>query len=82
MDRQDEIKRICLQLMAPTVEEFAKTIAEMREQGASDADIATMLDMVESNNRGTVEDEILEVMMSELRRVAATTAPKTIEGSL
>lgn len=46
---QDEIKRICLELMAPMVREFTKAVAEMREQGASDADIAAMLDMVETN---------------------------------
>ena len=52
------------------VREFTRTVAEMREQGTSDADIAALLDRVESGNRGKVEDELSDTIMSELRRVA------------
>jgi hypothetical protein len=71
---QAEIQRLCLELMAPMVREFTKTVAEMREQGASEADIAGVLDKVETGNRGKVEDALLDAMMSELRRVAHVTA--------
>jgi hypothetical protein len=63
--------------MAPMVREFTKAVAEMRQQGASEADIAVMLDKIEMDNRGTVEDAVLETIMSELRRVAQTPAAKT-----
>jgi hypothetical protein len=66
----ETIKRIARELMVPMVREFTKTIAEMREQGASEADITAMLDKVEANNRGKVEDTLLEEMMSALRQVA------------
>jgi hypothetical protein len=74
---QEQIKRVCLELMAPMVREFTKAVAEMRQQGASEADIAVMLDKIEMDNRGTVEDAVLETIMSELRRVAQTPAAKT-----
>jgi hypothetical protein len=67
--KQDDIKRVCLDLMAPMVREFAKNIMEMRERGATEADLAAMLDRVETDNRGKVDDAILDVIMSELRRV-------------
>jgi hypothetical protein len=74
---QEQIKRVCLELMAPMVREFTKTVAGMPQQGASEADIAIMLDKIEMDNRGTVEDAVLETIMSELRRVAQTPAAKT-----
>jgi hypothetical protein len=74
---QEQAKRVCLEFMAPMVREFTKTVGEMRRQGASEADIATMLDKIEMNNRGTVEDAVLDTIMSELRRVAHTPAVKT-----
>ena len=69
MDRE-RLERLCAELMAPTLREFAKTIAEMRAQGASETDIKAMLDQVEEANRGKVEDSLLEFMMAELKRVA------------
>jgi hypothetical protein len=42
----------------------------MREQGASEADITAMLDKVEADNRGKLEDTLLNEMMSVLRRAA------------
>ena len=74
---QEQAKRVCLEFMDPMVREFTKTVGEMRRQGASEADIATMLDKIEMNNRGTVEDAVLDTIMSELRRVAHTPAVKT-----
>jgi hypothetical protein len=71
----EAIKRICSELMAPMVREFTKTVAEMRQQGASEADITATLDKVEAGNRGKVEDVILDEIMSELRRVARPPAP-------
>jgi hypothetical protein len=59
---QEQIKRICLEVMAPMVEEFAKEVAKMREEGATDADMAAMLDRVESDNRGEVDGAVLEVI--------------------
>jgi hypothetical protein len=64
------IKRMALELMVPMVREFTKTVAEMREQGASEADIMAMLDKVEAHNRGKLEDTLLNEMMSVLRRSA------------
>jgi hypothetical protein len=64
------IKRMALELMVPMVREFTKTVAEMREQGASEADITAMLDKVEANNRGKLEDTLLNEMMNVLRRAA------------
>ncbi len=52
------------------VREFAKSVADKRERGATEADIAAMLDRVERDNRGKVDDAILEVIMAELRRIA------------
>jgi hypothetical protein len=69
MDKE-KIERICAELMAPMLREFTKAVAEMREQGASEADIKAMLDQVEESNRGKVEASLLELMMTELRRVA------------
>jgi hypothetical protein len=64
------IKRMALELMVPMVREFTQTVAEMREQGASEADITAMLDKVEADNRGKLEDTLLNEMMSVLRRAA------------
>jgi hypothetical protein len=71
---QEEIKRICLELMAPMVREFAKSVADMRERGANEAEIAAILDRVEMDNRGKVDDAILGIIMTELRRVAQASA--------
>jgi hypothetical protein len=72
MDQQ-EINRICLELMAPMMRGFTKTVIEMRQQGASEADLAAMLDKVEAGNRGQVEDAILDTILGELRRLCAST---------
>jgi hypothetical protein len=66
----ESIKRMALELMVPMVREFTQTVAEMREQGASEADITAMLDKVEADNRGKLEDTLLNEMMSVLRRAA------------
>lgn len=67
---EEKVKRVCLELMAPMVREFAKNIADMRERGATGADVADMLARVETDNRGKVDDAILDLIMAELRRVA------------
>lgn len=59
-----------LQLMQPMIREFHKTLIEMRERGQTETDIAAMLDTVEVENRGKVEDWILDAIMNELRLVA------------
>ena len=43
----------------------------MRERGQTETEIAAMLDKIEVENRGKVEDWILEAIMSELRLAAA-----------
>jgi hypothetical protein len=63
-------KQFVLQLMQPMLSEFNKTLKEMRDQGQPDTEIAAVLDKIASDNRGTLEEWILDVMMSELRRVA------------
>jgi hypothetical protein len=71
----ESIKRMALELMVPMVREFTQTVAEMREQGASEADITAMLDKVEADNRGKLEDTLLNEMMSVLRRAARSPHP-------
>ena len=39
----------------------------MRERGQSELEIVAMLDKIEVENRGKVEDWILDAIMSELR---------------
>jgi hypothetical protein len=73
----DETRRqFVLQLMQPMLSEFNKTLKEMRDRGQPETEIAAILDKIESANRGTLEEWILDVMMSELRRVAGI-QPKT-----
>jgi len=52
--------------------EFNKTLNEMRDRGQTDTEIAAMLDQIESDNRGKLEEWILDVMMIELRLAAGT----------
>lgn len=59
-----------LQLVQPMIREFHKTLIEMRERGQTETDIAAMLDKIEVENRGKVEDWILDAIMNELRLVA------------
>ena len=60
-------RQFVLQLMQPMIREFHKTLVEMRERGQTETEIATMLDKIEVENRGNVEDWILDAIMSELR---------------
>ncbi len=69
-------RQFVLQLMRPMLCEFNKTLNDMRDRGQTDTEIAAMLDQIESDNRGKVEESILDVMMSELRLVAGL-QPKT-----
>ena len=72
----DETRRqFVLQLMQPMLREFNKTLIEMRDRGQTETEIAAMLDKVEADNRGKVEDWILHAIMSELR-LAARSQPK------
>ena len=68
----DEARRqFVLQLMQPMIREFHMTVIEMRERGQTETEIAAMLDKIEVENRGKVEDWILDAIMSELRLTAA-----------
>lgn len=72
----DETRRqFALQLMQPMLREFNKTLIEMRDRGQTETEIAAMLDKVEVDNRGKVDDWILHAIMSELR-FAARPQPK------
>jgi hypothetical protein len=62
--------KFVLQLMQPMIREFHKTLIEMRERGQKETEIAAMLDKIEVENRGKVEDWILDAIMNELRLVA------------
>ena len=67
----DETRRqFALQLMQPMIGEFHKTLIEMRERGQTETEIVAMLDKIEVENRGKVEDWILDAIMSELRLAA------------
>lgn len=67
----DETRRqFALQLMQPMIREFHMTVIEMRERGQTETEIAAMLDKIEVENRGKVEDWILDAIMSELRLTA------------
>jgi hypothetical protein len=75
----DETRRqFVLQLMQPMLREFNKTLTEMRDRGQTETEIAAMLDKVEVDNRGKVEDWILHAIMSELR-LAAKPQPNSNE---
>ena len=63
-------RKFALQLMQPMIREFHMTVIEMREQGQTETEIAAMLDKIEVENRGKVEDWILDAIMSELRLTA------------
>ena len=63
-------RQFVLQLMQPMIREFHMTVIEMREQGQTETEIAAMLDKIEGENRGKVEDWILEAIVSELRLTA------------
>ena len=68
----DETRRqYVLQLMQPMIHEFHKTLIEMRERGQTELEIVAMLDKIEVENRGKVEDWILDAIMIELRLTAA-----------
>ena len=54
----------------PMIREFHMTVIEMRERGQTETEIAAMLDKIEVENRGKVEDWILDAIMSELRLTA------------
>ena len=67
----DEARRqFVLQLMQPMIREFQMTVIEMREQGQTETEIAAMLDKIEVQYRGKVEDWILDAIMSEQRLTA------------
>ena len=63
-------RQFVLQLMQPMIREFHMTVIEMREQGQTETEIAAMLDKIEMENRGKVEDWILDAIMNELRLTA------------
>jgi hypothetical protein len=70
----DETRRqFVLQLMQPMILEFHQTLIEMRERGQTELEIAAMLGKIEGENRGKVEDWILDAIMSELRLAADRT---------
>ena len=72
----DETRRqFVLHLVQPMLREFNKTLIEMRDRGQTETEIAAMVDKVEVDNRGKVEDWILDAIMSELR-LAARPQPK------
>ena len=74
----DEAQRqFVLQLMQPMVREFHKTLIEMRERGQTELEIVAMFEKIEVENRGKVEDWILDAIMSELRLAADRTRPET-----
>ena len=74
----DEIQRqFVLQLMQPMISEFHKTLTEMRERGQTELEIIAMFEKIEVENRGKVEDWILDAIMSELRLAADRTRPDT-----
>ena len=54
----------------PMIREFHMTVIEMRERGQTEIEIAAMLDKIEVENRGKVDDWILDAIMSELRLTA------------
>ena len=67
----DETRRqFVLQLMQPMIREFHMTVIEMRERGQTESEIIAMLDKIEVENRGKMEDSILDAIMSELRLTA------------
>ena len=67
----DETRRqFVLQLMQPIIREFHMTVIEMRERGQTESEITAMLDKIEVENRGKMEDWILDAIMSELRLTA------------
>lgn len=67
----DETRRqFVLQLMQPMIREFHMTVIEMRERGQTESEITAMLDKIEVENRGKMEDWILDAIMSELRLTA------------
>lgn len=67
----DETRRqFALQLMQPMIREFHMTVIEMRERGQTESEITAMLDKIEVENRGKMEDWILDAIMSELRLTA------------
>ncbi len=61
--------------MQPMLREFSETLNEMRDQGQTDNEIASMLNRIELDNRGKVEEWVLDTMMSELRLVAGIPKP-------
>jgi hypothetical protein len=63
-------RQFVLQLMQPMLREFNKALTEMRDRGQTETEIAAMLDKIEVDNRGKVEDWILDNIMSELRLAA------------
>jgi hypothetical protein len=70
----DETRRqFVLQLMQPMLHEFNKTLTEMRDRGQTETEIAAMLEKIEIENRGKMEDWILDDIMNELRLTARAT---------
>jgi uncharacterized protein YicC (UPF0701 family) len=63
---------IVLMKCRPMIEEFRQAINEKRKRGAFDARIEMMLDYIETKN-ASVDPEVLEVVMSELRAAARAT---------
>jgi len=70
----DETSRqFVLQLMQPMLHEFNKTLTEMRDRGQTETEIAAMLEKIEIENRGKMEDWILDDIMNELTLTARAT---------
>jgi len=70
----DETRRqFVLQLMQPMLHEFNKTLTEMRDRGQTETEIAAMLEKIEIENRGKMEDWILDDIMNELTLTARAT---------
>ena len=68
----EKTKSIVLMKYRPMIEEFRQAIIEERKRGASDARIEMMLDYIETKN-ASVDPEVLEVVLSELRAAARAT---------
>ncbi len=68
----EKTKSFALVKYRPMIEEFRQAIIEQRKRGASDARIEMMLDYIETKN-ASIDPEVLEVVMSELRAAARAT---------
>ena len=76
----EKTKSIVLMKYRPMIEEFREAIIEERKR-AGDARIEMMLDYIETKN-ASVDPEVLEVVLSELRAAARATHQGVAEGAV